>query len=104
MELQLKQVEKQIEKIKQKLLVLGPIRPGSLTKQYRLPEEKKRPFYQLSYTYHMRSRSEYVRPEDVAAIRKETVNFKRFKGLIDKWVELELAASQLRIREGREKT
>ena len=34
-------IEKQIEKIKQKLLDIGEMRPGSLTKQYRNAKEKK---------------------------------------------------------------
>ena len=69
------------------------MRPGSITRQYRLPKERMRPFYQISYTHRMRSRSEYVRPENVAALRKETANFKRFRKLIDRWVGLALAAA-----------
>ena len=100
----LKRVEDQIERIKQELLALGLMRPGSITRQYRLPKERMRPFYQISYTYRMRSRSEYVRPENVAALRKETANFKRFRKLIDRWVGLALAASQLRVQGARERT
>lgn len=74
------------------------MRPGSITRQYRLPKEKKRPFYQLSYTHRMRSRSEYVRPENLAALRKETANFKRFRKLVHQWIELSLAASKLRTK------
>ena len=95
----LKRTEKQIEKVKRELLALGPLRPGSITRQYRQPKEKKRPFYQISYTYHMRSRSEYVRPQNLATLRNETANFKRFRKLIDRWVSLALLASQLRVRQ-----
>ena len=98
MSTQLQRTEERIRKIKQELLALGPIRPGSITRQYRLPKEKKRPFYQLSYTHRMQSRSEYVRPQNLAALRRETANFKRFRKLVDRWVELSLAASQLRAR------
>jgi len=94
----LKRLEGQIEELKQELLALGPMRPGSITQQYRLPKERERPFHQISYTHHMRSRSEYVRPENLAALRKETANFKRFKTIIDRWVGLALKASQLRVR------
>jgi len=104
MSAEIKKIEGQIERIKQNILVLGPMRPGSITKQYRFPKEKLRPFYQISYTYHMRSRSEYVRPENVVALRKETSNFKRFKKLIDRWVELELTVSQLRVKNGKGET
>jgi len=101
MSTQLKKTEKQIAGIKQKLLALGAMRPGSITRQYRLPKEKLRPFYQISYTHRMHSHSEYVRPENLAALRKETANFKRFRKFIDRWVGLALASSQLRVRECR---
>ena len=99
----LKRTEAQIEGIKQQLRVLGPMRPGSITRQYRRPRERQRPFYQLSYTHRMRSRSEYVRPENLAALQKETANFKRFKKLIDRWVGLALEASQLRLHQAAKK-
>ena len=95
----LQRLEGQIEELKRELLALGPMRPGSITQQYRLPKERERPFYQLSYTHHMRSRSEYVRPENLAALRKETATFKRFKTIIDRWVGLALKASRLRVRD-----
>jgi hypothetical protein len=99
MSTQLKRTEMQIEGLKQELRALGTMRPGSITRQYRLPKEKKRPFYQISYTHRMRSRSEYVRPEHFAVLRKETANFKHFKKLIARWVGLSLKASQLRVRQ-----
>ncbi len=104
MSTQLERTEERIRKIKAELMDLGPIRPGSISRQYRLPKEKKRPFYQISYTHHMRSRSEYVRPENLATLRAETANFKRFKKLIDRWVDLALTASQLRAKEAANKT
>ena len=99
MSTQLERVEEQIETLKRAMLALGPMRPGSLTKQYRDPKARRRPFYQISYTYRMRSRSEYVRKENLSALRKETANFKRLKKLIDRWIELALKASRLRVRE-----
>jgi hypothetical protein len=91
--------EARIEHVKQELLKLGPMRPGSITQQYRLPKEKKRPFYQISYTHLMKSRSEYVRPEHLQALHAETATFKRFKKLIERWIDLSLKASQLRVRQ-----
>ena len=98
MSTKLERTEERIRKIKQELLAVGPMRPGSITRQYRLPKEKKRPFYQISYTHRMRSRSEYVRPKNLAALRRETANFKRFRKLVDRWVDLALTASQLRAK------
>lgn len=90
----------QIERVKQQLQALGPMRPGAISRQYRNPKEKKRPFYQISYTHRMKSRSEYLRPENLAAVRRETANFKRFRKLMDRWVDLTLKLSQLRTRQG----
>jgi len=99
----LRRTEEKIEAIKQELLALGPMRPGSITRQYRLPKERKRPFYQISYTHRMQSRSEYVRPQNLTTLRKETANFKRFRKLVDRCVGLALAASQLRTRHAAQK-
>lgn len=104
MSTQLERTEERIRKIREELLALGPMRPGSITRQYRLPKEKKRPFYQISYTHRMRGRSEYIRPENLAALRRETANFKHFKKLIDRWVALALTASQLRAKGAAKKT
>jgi len=98
MSTKLEGLEKRIGRIKRQLTELGPMRPGSLTRQYRLPKEKKRPFYQISYTHRMRSRTEYVRPENLKIIRQETVNYRKFRKLIDQWIELALEASRLRLK------
>ena len=90
----------QIERIKQELRELGPMRPGAISRQYRNPKEKRRPFYQISYTHRMKSRSEYLRPENLAAVRRETANFKRFRKLVDRWVTIALQLSQLKSRQG----
>ena len=73
------------------------MRPGALTCQYRDPKKKIGPFYQLSYTYRMKSRTEYVRPSFIPQIRKEIANFRRFKRLTQKWIDLALRLSHLQI-------
>jgi len=97
MSTQLKRAEQQIQQIKRALVALGPMRPGSITRQYRLPKQRRRPFYQISYTYRMRGRSEYLKKENLPALRRETANFKRFKKLISRWINLALQASRLRV-------
>jgi len=92
-----------IERVKRQLNELGPMRPGSISRQYRKPKEKKQPFYQISYTHKMKSRTEYLRKENLSAIRRETINFKRFKELTELWVDLALELSQLRTRQGKAK-
>jgi hypothetical protein len=90
-------LEERMERIKREMLNLGPMRPGSISRQFRDPKTKKRPFHQISYTYKGRGRSEYVRPENLVALRRETANFKRFRKLTEQWVELSLKTSQLRV-------
>jgi len=98
------QLEARIERIKQELMALDPMRPGSLSRQYRDPENKERPFYQISYTHKGRGRSQYVRPENLAQIRSETASFKRFRKLTEQWVDLSLEASQLRLKNSENQT
>ena len=97
-EKRLRQVERRIERIKEALAKIGPMRPGSLTRQYKKPKEKSGPYWQISYTRNMKSRSDYVRREYVAGIRKEITSYKRFKKLMDEWVELSIEASKLKIK------
>lgn len=100
MSTQIEKLNEKIERLKRALKELGPIRPGTIGRQYRNPKEKKRPFYQISYTHRMKSRTEYLRPENLAAVRRETANFKRFRKLLDRWVDLALKLSQLKTRQG----
>jgi len=88
-----------MERIKRDLMNLGPMRPGSISRQYRVPETKKRPFHQISYTHKGRGRSEYVRSENLTQLRRETANFRRFRKLTEQWVELSLKTSQLHLRQ-----
>jgi hypothetical protein len=92
------EIEQRISVIKAALQKIGPMRPGSLTRQYRNPKEGSGAFWQLSYTRNMKSRSEYVRKEMVKEVRKEIAAYRRFKTLIDEWVDLSIERSQARIR------
>lgn len=93
----LAQIEEKIAGIKQKLMELGEMRPGSLTHQYHKPKEKKGGFYQISYTHKMRSKTEYVRPEFVKDLRDQIASFKTFKRLVQQWTDLAIEHSRLKI-------
>jgi len=51
------QMEARIRRIKKMLMEIGPMRPGSLTRQYKNPEDKTGAYWQISYTRKMRSRT-----------------------------------------------
>lgn len=87
--------DKKINKIKEKILAIGDMRTGSLTKQFPKNEKtKKRGYYQISYTHKMKSKTEYVKPEDVLKIRNEIKEYKRFKLLIQQWIDLAIQKSK----------
>jgi hypothetical protein len=94
-EKRLQQIEQKVVRIKEELGKIGPMRPGSLTRQYRDPENGTGAYWQISYTRDMKGRSEYIRREWVPEIRKQIATHKRFKHLIDQWVDLSIEHSKL---------
>jgi hypothetical protein len=111
--MQPERIEQQIRKIKEELVSLGPMRPGSLSRQYSVcgkpgcacadPDNPKKhgPFYQLSYAHQGKSSTRFVRPGYVPQIKKELAAYKRFRQLTQTWVGLELTLSQLRLEQAR---
>ncbi|MCH8964074.1 MAG: hypothetical protein IIB58_03855 [Planctomycetes bacterium] len=94
-EKRIQQIEQKVVRIKEELGTIGPMRPGSLTRQYRDPENGTGAYWQISYTRDMKGRSEYIRREWVREIRKQIAIHKRFKYLIDHWVDLSIEHSKL---------
>ena len=89
------QIERRIARIKEELQTMEPMRPGSLTRQYKDPKTSSGAYWQISYTRRMKSRTEYVRREWVAEVRRQIATHKRFKRQIDQWVDLGIEHSQL---------
>jgi hypothetical protein len=90
--------DQQIQRIQTQLTQLGPMRPGTLSRQYRQPERQQGAYYQLSYTYQMRSHTEYVPKREVAMVRKEIAVYQRYKKLTAQWIDLALQRSRLRMQ------
>ena len=111
--MQVQKIEAQIEKVKSRLLKIGEMRPGSLSRQYSACQkpgckcvdpvnpQKHGPFFQLSYTHRGKSTTQFVRPQFVPVVRKQLANYKKFKALTDKWIALALDLSKLRMQEAR---
>ncbi len=85
---QLRRWQAQLAAAKAQLAQLGPMRPGSLSQQYRDPATKAGAFWQLSYTHNMRSRSRHVRADELTHIKPLLATFKRFRLLVDRCVDL----------------
>jgi hypothetical protein len=91
----IQQLEQRIDRIKKALVEIGPMRPGSLTRQYKDPQNQTGAYWQISYTRRMKSRTEYVRPECVKELRHRIATHKRFKRLVDQWIDLSIEHSRL---------
>jgi hypothetical protein len=105
---QIKKKLRRIEKIKEEICTITEMRIGSLSEQWNVcgnsncqckdPEKPKKhgPYYQLSYTRHRKSSSEFVSKENLNSIRKQLNNYKTFMALKDEWIDLSIEISKLR--------
>lgn len=99
-----------VKRIKGALLDLGPVLPGSLGKQWNVcgtpgcrckdPKRPRRhgPYYQLSYTLQGRSSTLFVKPEDVAEVRRAIRRYAQFKRLCGALVEAYVQSMRQRRR------
>jgi hypothetical protein len=91
-------LEEAIHRIKQEIGEIGPIRPGSLSKQARKAKTKYGEYWHLSYTHRGKGHTQYIRDAFVAQVKTEVSNFKRFRKLIDRLITLSIERSQLRMQ------
>ena len=112
MDRQLESLQTRIQKIKEEIAILGELRPGSLSRQYNVcgnpdcrckakPPKKHGPYYQLSFTWQGRSKSQFVRTEDLPDVKKQLRNYKRLRELVDTWIGLGMELSRLRLEQDR---
>ena len=94
----LHEIQKRIDRIKTQLATIEDMRPGSLTRQYKYPESQSGPYYQLSYTRDMKSRTEYIARDSVREVRRQIANYRRFKALSTEWVNLSIEHSRLKMK------
>jgi hypothetical protein len=90
------------------------LQPGLLTQQYNVcgkagcrckatpPPQKHGPYYQLSFTRKGKSRTQFVKREDLPLLQQQVRNYQRLKTLMDRWVALGMALSRLRLRQQQE--
>ena len=82
-----------IDQLKQKLLNLGPVLPGSISEQWNIcgtlgckckdskNPKKHGPYYQLSFSVSGRSSSMFIKKQDISEARKRVRNYQAFKKL-----------------------
>lgn len=102
----LSQIERRLAQIRAALAALGPIHPGSLSAQYNVcgragcrckaatRPRKHGPYTQLSYTWRSRSTTRFVRAPRVRVLRAKLANYRRFRALVNTWVDLAIALEE----------
>jgi hypothetical protein len=105
-------LEKRIQSLKHQIGELGDLRPGALSKQYNIcgnptcrckaiPPVKHGPYYQISFTRHGKSSSQFVREEDLDEVQQQLENYRQLRGLVDEWITLSAQLSGMRLRDKR---
>ena len=92
--------EAQIAQIKRQLQTLGPMRPGSVSRQLRVcgspncrcvdPHHPRLhgPYYQVNYMFAGKKGAYYVQPAELKTVRAELANYKKFRRLTTQWIGL----------------
>jgi hypothetical protein len=100
-------IERRIENLKAQLVILGPLRPGSLSRQYHICRKtgcrcqdprKPRPhgpYYHLDYVHHGKKTTRFIRTEQLPEVRRQLANFKRLRRLVDQWISLSLKKTEI---------
>ena len=104
--IRVQQTEQHIAQIKRKLMGLGSLHPGSLSRQYNVcgkpgcrckarPKPRRHgPYYKVSYVFRGRFTTRFVPRQEVTAVRAELANYKRLRNLTNDWVGLALRVAK----------
>jgi hypothetical protein len=104
--LTVQQIDEQILQLKRRLLDLGPLHPGSLSRQYQIcgkpgckccdPHQPRPhgPYMKLTYADHGKFTCRFVRAESVKEVQTLVATFKTFRQLTEAWVALAIQRAQ----------
>lgn len=98
----IEKLKAEIEDIRQKLTEIGPMHPGSISKQHQVcgnpgckcmhPKHPQRhgPYPKLSFTHRGRRICRFVRAESVDQLQPRLKAYKKFRKLTDRWIALSI--------------
>ena len=106
---------RRIARIKQRIVGLGPVHPGRITRQFNVcgtpgcrckdPEHPRKhgPYHNLSYTFRGRSKTLFVRRECGAEMERRTGRYVELKALVDELIDasIQLARKEVLTRHGK---
>ena len=113
--MEIREMEKRVEKIKSALRKVGAMRLGSLNQQRTVcgrpgcrcqdPKnpQKHGPYYQLSYVHQGKSTTRFIQKPLVPMVARQLKNFKTFTALTTEWVNLSLAIAKQKLALDRQK-
>jgi hypothetical protein len=96
-------MEREIARVKGELQALGPMHPGSVSRQYQAcgkpgckcmdadNPRKHGPYHKLAYVHRGRPVCRFVRAECVEELDARLAAYKKFRSLVDRWVELSIS-------------
>ena len=95
-----------IDKIKNELFEIGPMRPGKLSRQKRKDRNGKLygEYWQLGYSYKMKSRSHYIPDDLVEVVQAQNLTYRKFKKLTEEWIDLALLIAENDLARAKKKT
>lgn len=100
-------IDEKILRLKQQLLALGPLHPGSLSRQYQVcakpgckccnPKKPRPhgPYTKLTYVHRGKYTCRFVRAGSVQEVTALVAAFKTFRQLTEEWVALSIHRAQL---------
>jgi hypothetical protein len=107
-----KKMEEEIAAIQKQLLELGPMHPGSVSSQYQVcgkpgckclhptKPERHGPYCKLSYVHRGKKVCRFVRADTVVDVKARLKNYKEFRRLTDRWIQLSIKRAQLEFFSG----
>jgi hypothetical protein len=83
----------EIKEVKRQIAKLGDMLPGSLTRQKR---DWGKEYWQLSYTHRGKGGTRYVSEENYETVKSQVENYRKFRKLCKRLVDLSLNYAKLR--------
>ncbi len=103
----MQEIDQKILRLKKQLLALGPLHPGSLSRQYQvcgragckcMDARKPRPhgpYTKLTYVFHGKFTCRFVRAGTVKEVTALLAAFKTHRKLTDQWIALAIQRAEL---------
>jgi hypothetical protein len=105
---EIKVLQRKIERVKKDLCELGDLRPGKLSEQFNVcgksscrckdidNPQKHGPYQQISYTHRGKSKTEFVKKENLKDVKLQLENYVKLKELTNEWVDLALELARMK--------